>query len=47
MSAGRTAADADAPLFRWLAYSLRVLEPMLSKVGLSLPSPYGASSRVP
>lgn len=34
---GPVAAGEGAPLFPWLAYSLRVLEPALAKAGLSLP----------
>jgi hypothetical protein len=34
---GPVAAGEDSPLFPWLAYSLRVLEPALKRAGLSLP----------
>ncbi|WP_416981031.1 SAM-dependent methyltransferase [Streptomyces sp. T028] len=35
---GPVAAGEKSPLFPWLAYSLRVLEPALAKTGLSLPA---------
>jgi SAM-dependent methyltransferase len=35
---GPVAAGENSPLFPWLAYSLRVLEPALKKAGLALPA---------
>ncbi|WLW50224.1 class I SAM-dependent methyltransferase [Streptomyces sp. YU58] len=44
---GPVGAGADSPLFPWLAYSLRVLEPALAKAGLSLPAGLVADDTLP
>lgn len=44
---GPVAAGAGSPLFPWLAYSLRVLEPALAKAGLSLPAAVVADDTLP
>jgi SAM-dependent methyltransferase len=44
---GPVAAGADSPLFPWLAYTLRVLEPTLAKVGLSLPADLVSDDTLP
>ncbi|MEW2403383.1 class I SAM-dependent methyltransferase [Streptomyces sp. NPDC046862] len=44
---GPVAAGEDSPLFPWLAYSLRVLEPALAKAGLSLPAGLVADDTLP
>lgn len=44
---GPVAAGVGSPLFPWLALTLRVLEPVLAKAGLSLPAGLVADDTLP